>query len=345
MPKGCGETVVSPRSRRVEPKGTRVPFGERARDFDIGERQVRPIIIGTRGSSLSLCQTELVLVKLEERFPRYRFEVKTIKARADQDPELPLVAMSGEGVFVKELEHALLHEEIDLAVHSMKDLPLALPDRVTLAVVTEREDPRDALVSRTRQGLDELPAGARLGTSSLRRKSQLWFLRRDLVLLDIRGNVDTRLRKLDEGRYDAIVLAACGLIRLGLEERIAQYLSLDEMLPEPGQGALGIEARQDDRDILELLTSLNDQTTRRCVEAERAFLRALGGGCRVPIAAYAQASGGTLMLDGAVVAPDGSRMLRDRASGSLTSSDALGESLADKLIHRGANDLLADGAR
>lgn len=308
---------------------------------DISERHVRPIAIGTRGSSLSRCQTQIIQVRLEERFPGQRFTLKTIKAKADQQPDVPLVAMSGEGIFVKELETALRRGEVDLTVHSMKDLPLQLGEGVCLAAVTEREDARDALVSRTGHALDALPPASRIGTSSLRRKSQLLFQRRDLDVVEIRGNVDTRLRKLDEGRYDAIVLAACGLIRLGLEDRLTQYLSFEQMLPEPGQGALGIEAREGDQEMLEMLRFLDDPMARRCVDAERAFLGALGGGCRVPIAAYAQASDEALALEGAVIAPDGSRQLRDRASGPMAEPAILGESLANRLIAQGANRLLA----
>jgi len=307
---------------------------------------VRTITIGTRGSSLSLCQTQIVQVWLEEHFAQHQFVVKTIKAKADHNPEVPLVAIGGEGIFVKELEASLLKGEIDLAVHSMKDLPLQIPAGIVLAAITEREEARDAFMSRTGQALDQLPAGSRIGTSSLRRKSQLLHLRRDIEVVEIRGNVDTRVRKLDEGRYDAIVLAACGLIRLGLEDRITQYLSLDQMLPEPGQGALGVEARAGDEEILELLKVLDDPITRACVEAERAFLRALGGGCRVPIAAYAQIANGTLALDGAVVAPDGTRLLRDRSTGPLESPESLGEALANRLISQGAKELLkAEGSR
>ena len=301
---------------------------------------MRTTIIGTRGSSLSLCQTEIIRVKLEERVPQLRFAVKTIKAKADHNPEVPLVAMGGEGIFVKELEAALLNGEITLAVHSMKDLPLQIPAGIVLAAITEREDSRDALVCRTGQRLNELPAGSRIGTSSLRRKSQLLRLRNDLEILDIRGNVDTRLRKLEEGRYDAIIVAACGLIRLGLDDRITQYLSLEEMLPEPGQGALGIEARAGDEETLEMLRALDDSATRACVEAERAFLRALGGGCRVPIAAYAQAQDGQLSLDGAVIAPDGSSERRGILTGSINDPVVLGERLAEELTSQGARKLL-----
>jgi len=299
------------------------------------------IVIGARGSALSLCQTRIVQVRLEERFPDHRVEVKTIRSSADERPEASLATIGGEGVFVTELETALLNGTIDLAVHSLKDLPLKTPPGLALAAVTEREDPRDVLVSRSGSSFEQLPAGSRLGTSSLRRSSQLRLRRRDVECVEIRGNVDTRLRKLQEGRYDAVVLAAAGLLRLGLEDRITEYLGLDLMLPEPGQGALGLETRADDRAARALAEALHDRESAACVTAERAFLRALGGGCRVPIAALGQLDRGRLTLDGAVMAADGSKQLRDRAEGSIDNPDALGESLAQRLIARGASDLLA----
>ena len=301
---------------------------------------MRALIIGTRGSSLAMCQAQIIQTRLEEQRPGCPITLKTIKAQADKNPELPLVAMGGEGVFVKELESALLEGQIDCAVHSMKDLPLAIPEPLRLAAVLEREESRDALVSRTGQGLDELPRGARIGTSSLRRRSQLLHRRKDLQLLEIRGNVDTRLRKLDEGQYDAIVIAACGLIRLGLEDRITEYLDFSIMLPEPGQGALAIEARADDDELLELLQGLDDPVSRACVEAERAFLQALGGGCRVPIAAYAAYTKGQLELEGAVIAPDGSAQVRGKLSGPMTEPVTLGKRFADHLTAKGAKKLL-----
>ena len=306
---------------------------------------MQPIVIGTRGSSLSLCQTRLVQVQLEERWPGRLFSLKTIKARADQQPDVSLVAMDGEGIFVKELEAALLGKDIDLAVHSLKDLPLALPAGLALAAITDREDPRDALISRSGHALDELPKGARIGTSSPRRKSQLLHARPDLDVMEIRGNVDTRLRKLDEGRYDAIVVAACGLIRLGLEDRITDYLSLEQMLPEPGQGSLGIQARADDAEMIKIAETVNDPTSRRCVEAERAVLTALGGGCRVPIAAYAAiGTDGAMMLDGAVITTDGSRRLHERVEGDVTQAASLAQRVVDRLRAQGAADLLAHHA-
>ena len=301
---------------------------------------MRPLIIGTRGSSLALCQAEIVQVKLEEQWPEHRFELKTIQARADRNPEVPLIALGGEGIFVKELEAALSAGTIDLAVHSLKDMPLDVPTSFTIAAVLEREEMRDAFVSRSGQRFDELPSGSTIGTSSLRRRSQLLHRRQDLRPLEIRGNVDTRLRKLDDGRYDAIVVAACGLIRLGLEERITELLPFDLMLPEPGQGALAIETRRDDADVEQLVRPLEHAASRACVEAERAFLNALGGGCRVPIAAYAEIDGDHLTLEGAVIAADGSRQLRGKLSGPLNDPIALGKHFAAQLASRGAKELL-----
>ena len=301
-----------------------------------------PIVIGTRGSSLALCQARIVQTRLEERYPDRPVRVQTITAQADAHPEQPLAAMSGEGVFVKELEAALLERRIDLAVHSMKDVPLAISPTLRIAAVLEREEPRDALILRQGSGLAGLPSGSRIGTSSLRRRSQLLHRRPDLAMCDIRGNVDTRLRKLDAGNYDAIVVAACGLIRLGLEERISEYLAPSVMLPEPGQGALAIEVRADDRETGAHVDWLDDPMSRACIDAERAFLDALGGGCRVPIAALAAARDGQLMLEGAVIAADGRRALRDTATGPITEPVALGRRLAERLASQGAKDLLSN---
>jgi len=301
---------------------------------------MRPFILGTRGSSLALCQARIVQTRLEASLGDRPIRLQTIKAQADRHPDVPLVALGGEGIFVKELEEALLDGRIDAAVHSLKDLPLTLSARLRIAAVLEREEPRDALVSRLNRPFDELAAGARLGTSSVRRQSQLLHRRRDLSLLEIRGNVDTRLRKLDEGRYDAIVLAACGLIRLGLEERITEYLDVSWMLPEPGQGALAIEARADDEETMRLLGLLEDPVSRACVEAERAFLLALGGGCRVPMAAYASCAAGTLDLEGVVLSADGREQIRDRMSGPMTEPMTLGHRLAQRLESLGARSLL-----
>ncbi len=302
---------------------------------------MRPLIVGTRGSALAMCQTRSVQAKLQAIAPDRRFQVQTIQAQADRDPELSLAHLGGEGVFVKELEAALMCREIDLAVHSLKDLPLEIPNDLCLAAVLDRDQACDAWVSRTGELFAAVPAGANVGTSSLRRQSQLLNRRHDLRISEIRGNVDTRLRKLDDGRYDAIVVAACGLIRLRLQNRITEYLDTELMVPEPGQGALAVEARAEDAEVLELLSRLDHATTRACVESERAFLRALGGGCRVPIAAYARDDEGTLALMGRVVAADGSAKVDGLLRGSMTDPLALGSRLAAQLESQGASRLLA----
>ena len=301
----------------------------------------RPIRLGSRGSALALCQAAIVQKHLQSLNPQLEVVVEKITAQADANPEQPLAAMSGEGVFVKELEAALLKGQIDFAVHSLKDMPLVIPKELCITVVLKRDEPRDALVARQKTTVDQLPGKARVGTSSLRRKSQLLHHRGDLEILDIRGNVDTRLRKLDEGRYDAIVIAACGLMRLGIAGRIAELLDMVWMLPEPGQGALAIEARSDDQAIRQLVEPLNDSKTRLCIDAERAFLSALGGGCSVPIAAYASDKGKQLFLQGAVIASDGHEQVRGAIEGALEDSQALGRQLADQLTAQGARRLLS----
>lgn len=302
---------------------------------------MRTYVLGTRGSPLALCQARMVQTLLEERAPGCSIELKTLKAQADRNPELPLAAMAGEGVFVKELEAALLARRVDVAVHSLKDMPLETPAGLWIAAVLAREEPRDALISREGQGFEALPQGTRIGTSSARRGSQLLHRRPDLSVLEIRGNVDTRLRKLQEGRYDAIVVAACGLIRLGLEKRITELFDLSVMLPEPGQGALAIEARADDREVLELVGRLEDPISRACVEAERACLKALGGGCRVPIAAFGEASQGVLRLHAAVLSPDGRQRIEAQGTGQLTKPARLGQDVAARLAKDGAAAVLA----
>lgn len=301
---------------------------------------MRSLVIGTRGSLLALRQTRIVQGKLETLHSGVSLSTKQIVSRADQRPDVPLEAVGGEGVFVKELETALQAREIDLAVHSLKDLPLDPPPGLRIGAILERDDPRDALVARSGETFDRLASQARVGTSSLRRRTQLQRRRPDVTMEEIRGNVDTRLRKLDEGRYDAIVVAACGLIRLGLEERISEYLDVSLMVPEPGQGALAIEVRAEDAEVVALVRGLDHGPTRACVEAERAFLGALGGGCRVPIAAYGSAQGESLTLEGIVCAPDGSRSVRGRLSGGLAESVALGKRLAAQLAAQGAKELL-----
>ena len=315
--------------------------------------------LGTRGSSLAVAQANEVKGTLEARLPGTTVELVIIKTTGDEaapfsgdlTPSQPRRAglnlpyggseTGSKGMFVKELEEALLDAKVDLAVHSVKDLPTELPAGLSLGAVLPRRDPRDAVVSREGRSLDQLPTGARVGASSLRRQVQAQRLRRDLELTPIRGNVDTRLRKLDEGQYEAIILAVCGLERLGLASRIVQRLEPVQMLPAPGQGALGIEVRADREDLRAVCAVLDDATARATVTAERAMLKALGGGCQVPIAALATIDGsGNLTLDGAVFAPDGLRVIRQSLSGPLADAERIGATLASHLRAKGADRLL-----
>jgi hydroxymethylbilane synthase len=303
-------------------------------------------VIGSRGSKLALWQSEWVRARLAELRPEAEIRIEVIKTSGDVMLDVPLAVIGGKGVFTKELEEALLAEEIDLAVHSLKDLPTTLPDNLAITAVTEREDARDALILREgvaaagEHSLRGLPQGAIVGTSSLRRQAQLKHLRPDVSIKDLRGNVDTRLRKLDEGGYDAIILASAGLRRLGLERRINASITHAEMLPAVGQGALGIETRADDRRTAALVSLLEHAPTRAACTAERALLFALGGGCQVPIAAHAVVSGDTLRLDALVAALDGGRVIRDRAEDDAAHAARAGETLAARLREQGAEELL-----
>lgn len=256
----------------------------------------RSLRVGTRGSWLARAQTELAIAALRRAWPDVSWEIVVIAPAGDRDKTTPLTILGGQGVFSKELHEALLDGRVDLAVHSVKDLPSELPQGVALVAIVTRSDPRDALVSRDGPRLDELPLGARVGTSSRRRQALLRAARPDLVVTDIRGNVDTRLRKLDQGDFDAVVLAASGLHRLGWEDRVTEYLSPDTFVPAPGQGALGITCRADDEELRELLGQVHDPIAGLAVEVERAFLRAIGGGCQTPIGAYATVDGGQVTL-------------------------------------------------
>ncbi len=305
----------------------------------------RTITIGTRGSKLALTQTGQVADKLraicQEHGLPYEFELKTIVTKGDQILDVTLSKVGGKGLFVKEIEQELLDGGIDLAVHSMKDVPSELPEELMIGAVPVRVDPRDALITRTGCGLDELPHGALVGTSSLRRACQLQERRPDLELLPMRGNIDTRLRKLQDEGFDAIVLATAGLQRTGWEERVSEYLEPEVCLPAVGQGALGIECRRADEQVVQLLQLLNDERTERTVAAERAFLGTLNGGCQVPIAAYAVLEPeGTIWLRGLVGRPDGSEMLRGELRGFEPKE--LGVRLAEELIAQGADRILAE---
>ena len=302
----------------------------------------RPLIIGSRGSKLALWQAEQARARLQALNPQLDVHIEIIKTTGDVKND-PLSVIGGKGVFTKELEDALLDGRIDLAVHSLKDLPTILPEGLSISAICEREDPRDALVLRgeSKNGsLLDLPNGAVVGTSSQRRLAQLKALRSDVVVRDLRGNVDTRLRKLDEGQYDAVILASAGLVRLGLQERISARIAINEMLPAVGQGAIAIETNSDNGFAVQITSRLDHYETRIACLAERAFLRGLGGGCQFPIAAHAVLEGDTLKLNGLVAKPDGSEILRDSLSGPLSNAEDLGSRLAGQLMAQGAATLL-----
>jgi len=304
----------------------------------------RRLVIGTRGSKLALWQTEWVRSRLDALHLGIEIEVRIITTKGDriQDVSLPKLGEQGKGLFTKELEDAMLAGEIDMAVHSLKDLPTDFTEGLHLGAVCEREDPRDALVAREGvNSFDELPRGARVGTSSLRRVAQLRAVRSDMEIVAARGNVDTRLSKLDAGQFDAMILAAAGLKRLGREGRITEYLSSELMLSAPGQGAMAVETRSKDETVNEIVGSLNHIETDRACRAERACLKGLGGGCLVPIAALAQVKEGSIHLRGLVATTDGSEIIRDEETGSIEEAEATGQRLADKLIARGADRLLS----
>ena len=298
--------------------------------------------IGTRGSRLALVQAEAVAGGLRKRGARV--QIVSIRTSGDQLATVPLADFGGKALFIKEVEDALLAGHVDVAVHSLKDMPAALPPGLTLAAFPRREDPADVLVTRDGRGLDDLPAGARVGTSSLRRRVLLTRLRPDLRDEPIRGNVDTRLRKLAEGQYDALVLARAGLLRLGIEPPGMVRLPVDTFLPAAGQGILGVEARAGEGPLLELLATLDHTETRIQAEAERAFLHRLGAGCHTPVAGFARLDGPALSVAGFVASGDGATVLTAAVSGSPSGARALGEKLAEELLARGAGALLvADG--
>lgn len=304
------------------------------------------IIIGSRGSKLALWQAEWVATQLRTQHPQLEVRIEIIKTSGDVLKDAPLTVIGGKGVFTKELEEALLDGRIDLAVHSLKDLPTILPDRLTIAAITEREDTRDALVlsknlTLATPSLNNLPDRAIVGTSSLRRLTQLKHIRSDINIKELRGNVDTRLRKLDAGDYDAVILASAGLRRLGLAERISAAIPTEEMLPAVGQGALAIETRSDNSFALKLLAPLEHQPTRAACTAERALLRSLGGGCQLPIAGHAVVAETRLRLEGLVADQSGEMIIRDALEGVAADAREIGEELAKRLLQRGAESLLA----
>ncbi len=302
----------------------------------------KKIRIGTRKSMLALTQSTMIKKAIEARYPDCEVELVKIVTKGDKILDVPLAKVGGKGLFVKEIEEAMLRDEIDIAVHSMKDVPAELPDELFIGVVAEREDPRDAFLSVKYGSVDELPEGARIGTSSLRRRSQLARIRPDLVIEDLRGNLDTRLRKLDEGLYDAIILATAGLNRMGWDGRITAHIDPDTMLPAVAQGAVGIEMRRNDAETIEGLAFLNHTGTAVAVACERAFLHTLEGGCQVPIGGHATVENGRVRMTGLIASVAGDRFFRDQAEGTVEEAEAVGRGLARKLLDMGGAEVLAE---
>ncbi|KJF93204.1 porphobilinogen deaminase [Photobacterium angustum] len=300
----------------------------------------QPIRIATRKSPLAMWQAEFVKAELEQAHPGIIVELVPMITKGDIILDTPLAKVGGKGLFVKELEVAMLEGRADIAVHSMKDVPVEFPEGLGLVTICEREDPRDAFVSNKYNNIDELPQGAIVGTSSLRRQCQLRAQRPDLIVNDLRGNVNTRLRKMDEGQYDAIILACAGLKRLKMEDRIRSEIAPEVSLPAVGQGAVGIECRLDDKRVRQLLAALSDQATTTRVLCERAMNNYLQGGCQVPIGSYAELEGDQIWLRALVGEPDGSKIVRAEIRGPIEQAEQLGETLAEQLLNDGARDIL-----
>ncbi len=301
----------------------------------------KTLVIGTRGSQLALWQANWVRDTLLGRYPDMKVELSRIKTSGDKITDVPLAQVGGKGLFVKEIEEALLREDIDLAVHSMKDVPTELPDGLHIAVTSKREDPRDAFISKNNINLKDLPNGATIGTSSLRRQAQLLSFRPDIKIKMLRGNLDTRIRKLTEGEdFDAIILASAGIKRLGWAQKITETIEPELLLPAIGQGAIGIETRKDDERTNQLISFLNHTETSVAVKAERAFLKVLEGGCQVPIACYGTIENNELTVKGLVGKVDGSKIIKDSVKGSLEDCEALGIELAKRLLNMGAKPIL-----
>jgi len=296
--------------------------------------------IGTRASLLAVTQSTWVKNQIEQQYPDTTVELVKILTKGDKILDVPLAKVGGKGLFVKEIEDALLDGRVDLAVHSMKDVPAEVPVDLQVAIIPKREIPQDAFVSVSYKNVDALPQGAVIGTSSLRRKSQLACLRPDLEIRDLRGNLDTRLRKLDEGEYDAIILAGAGLNRLGMQKRITALFTSEQMLPAIGQGSLGIELRMADTELLDGLQFLHHRDTAVTVSAERAFLLRLEGGCQVPIGGFATIDNETITLTGLIASLDGKTILREQLSGPAAEAEKIGVTLAETLLDRGGKAIL-----
>ena len=296
--------------------------------------------LATRGSKLALWQARFVQQQLTERYPDLNVELCVITTTGDRITDRPLADIGGKGLFIKELEHALLNNEADIAVHSMKDVPPEIPDAFTLAAILERDDVRDALVSRNNLTLQQLPQGATVGTSSVRRTAQLLHHRPDLLIAPLRGNMDTRLNKLDNGDYDAIVLAAAGLKRLGRADRISEYFAIETMLPSVAQGAIGIECRAEDAEIIALLQPLQHAETALCVHTERTVVRGLNGNCHSPIGVYARIESDTIKLNALVASMDGREIIRSNVIGAVNAGEKIAEDMVANLKRRGSDQLL-----
>jgi len=297
--------------------------------------------LGTRASLLALQQANWVKKRVEDLNPEVTVTLVHIKTTGDK-LDFPLFKVGGKGLFVKEIEEALARKEVDLAVHSAKDLPAVIPEGLDLIAFPEREDPRDALVSPGKKGFEEIRGGGRVGTGSLRRQAQLLNLRPDLEVVPLRGNLDTRLKKLTALDLDAVILASAGLHRMGWEDRVSEFFDPEMMVPAIGQGALAIESREEDERARKVVEPLNHLATQISVLAERAFLRRLGGGCQVPVAGYARIESGTLLLTGLVAAVDGRKVVRGKEAGPLEKNEELGERLAGDLLQRGAGEILQE---
>lgn len=307
----------------------------------------KTIRIGTRGSQLALWQANYIKGRIEQAFPKLTVELEIIKTKGDRITDRPLAMIGGKGLFVKEIEAALLEKRVDIAVHSMKDMPGELPDGLEIGAIPERENPFDVMISRENLALADYPQGAKIGTASLRRGSQLKHLRPDLEILSIRGNLDTRLKKLKAGEYDAIVLAAAGLRRLGQKDEITQYLTEETMVPAVGQGALCIETRKNDGDIAPVMAELNHEPTRVCVSGERAFLKQIEGSCHIPVACFGVITPGNqegqkdqILLTAVVASEDGQEVIKETLSSSIADIEAKGRELANQLLENGGKRIL-----
>jgi hydroxymethylbilane synthase len=305
------------------------------------DRKPNRFKVGTRESLLARLQTDLALNAIQAKFPKINFEIIAVKAMGDKNQHTPLSELGGRGVFVKELEDALLDGRVDFVVHSLKDLPTEMVPGLSLAATLERADPRDVLVSKDKLKFGELPQGSRVATSSRRRAAQLSALRKDLEFIDIRGNIQTRLRKHDEGQCDAMVLAAAGLLRLELSDRISEFFAIDVSTPAVGQGALAIECRSDDAEVFSILHAINEEPVWTCTQAERSFLNTMGGGCSVPVGAIAQLTAdGQIELSACVASVDGTRTLRETLKGPVSDPAKLGTTLAEKMLSLGAREII-----